>query len=137
LISVNTARAEWRTMPAGELSLQWEENGMVMQATGGSAVRADWAAPANWWLESWQRGLAQLAADIEAQNRSAIQAAADCRDPGALFALQANLATGYAESVLRYWTTVAGLAGQTNANAADFVREGADRRAAVRRPPAA
>ena len=126
-------------MPAGELSLQWEENGMVMQATGNSGfgVRADWVGFADGWFKSWQRGLAQLAADIEAQNRIAIQAAAGCRDPGALFALQANLATGYAESVLRYWTTVAQLAGQTNPSTAELVREGADRRAAVRRPPAA
>lgn len=67
--------------------------------------------------------MAQLEADVETQtrNRTAALGMADCRDLSGLFALQSSLATAYMESALRYWTTLAQLAQQTNAEIAKLV----------------
>jgi phasin family protein len=64
--------------------------------------------------------MAQLEADVETQtrNRAAALAACDCRDFGGLAALQANLATAYMESAMRYTRTFSELAQQTNAEIA-------------------
>ena len=54
-------------------------------------------------------------------HRSAALAVNDCRDLNGLVALQANLATAYAESVMRYARTFAELAQQTNAEVAKLL----------------
>jgi phasin family protein len=104
----------------------------------------DWAEVAQQWFQAYRSGfdmwlalcnaalagaermqMAQLEADVETQtrNRSAALAVGNCRDPNALIALQANLASAYAESALRYARTLAELAQQTNAEIAKLMTE--------------
>ncbi|MFO1364741.1 MAG: phasin family protein [Burkholderiales bacterium] len=99
----------------------------------------DWADAAQHWFQACRGGfdawlalcnaalagaervrMAQLEADVETQarNRSAALAAGECRDFNGLLALQANLATAYAESAMRYARTCAELGQQTNAEMA-------------------
>lgn len=104
-----------------------------------AAVPTEWADAAQQWFKAYRAGfdtllavtnaalagtermrMAQLEADVEAQtqNRNALLAVADCRDMNGLVALQSRLATAYLEGALRYWTTLAELAQQTNAEVA-------------------
>jgi hypothetical protein len=80
-----------------------------------------WLALCNATLAGADRmRMAQLEAGVETQtrNRSAALAAGDCRDMGALLALQSNLATAYLESAMRCSKSLADLAQQTNAEIA-------------------
>lgn len=102
-------------------------------------VPTEWADVAEQWFKAYRAGfdtllavanatlagtermrMAQLEADVETQtqNRSALLAVADCRDVNGLLALQSRLATAYMESAMRYWTTLAQLGQQTNAEIA-------------------
>lgn len=104
-----------------------------------AVVPTEWADVAEQWFKAYRAGfdtllavanatlagtermrMAQLEADVETQtqNRSALLAVADCRDVNGLFALQSRLATAYMESAMRYWTTLAQLGQQTNAEIA-------------------
>jgi phasin family protein len=104
--------------------------------------RIDWADVAQQWFQAYRSGfdtwlalcnaalagaervqMAQLEADVETQtrNRSAALAVGDCRDLNGLMALQANLATAYAESAMRYARTFAELAQQTNGEIAKLM----------------
>lgn len=67
--------------------------------------------------------MTQLEADVETQtrNRTAALAVGDCRDVQGLLALQSNLVTAYLESAMRYGTTFAQLAQQTNAEIAKLL----------------
>jgi hypothetical protein len=105
-------------------------------------TRNDWTALTEQWFRAYKAGfdtllalsnatlmgvermeMAQLAADVETQtkNRSAALAVAGCRDVSGLFALQTNLVRGYLESSMRYWSAVAELVQQTNAEIAKVV----------------
>jgi len=110
--------------------------------TNVATPQIDWAGVAQQWFQAYRSGfdtwlalcnaalagaervqMAQLEADVETQtrNRSAALAVNDCRDLNGLMALQANLATAYAESVMRYARTFAGLAQQSNAEVAKLL----------------
>lgn len=110
--------------------------------TSVATPRFDWGAIAQQWFQVYRSGfdtwlalcnaalagaervqMAQLEADVETQtrNRSAALAVNDCRDLNGLVALQANLATAYAESAMRYARTFAELAQQTNAEVAKLL----------------
>jgi hypothetical protein len=107
--------------------------------TSTAAPQFNWAEVAEQWFKIYRSGfdtvlavsnaalagaermqMAQLEADVESQtcNRTAALGVADCRDMSGLLALQSNLASAYLESSMRYWTTLAQLAQQTNAEIA-------------------
>jgi len=67
--------------------------------------------------------MAQIEADMEAQtqNRETALAAAGAHDFNALVALQSRLAQAYLESSIRYWSTCAQLAQDTQAEIARIV----------------
>jgi len=102
----------------------------------------DWADVAGQWFKAYRAGfdtllavsnavlagvermqMTQLEADVETQtrNRTAALAVGDCRDVQGLLTLQSNLATAYMESAMRYGTTFAQLAQQTNAEIAKLL----------------
>jgi hypothetical protein len=102
----------------------------------------DWAAATDQWFKACRAGfdtwlalsnaalagaekmrMAQLEADVETQtrNRAAALGVADCRDMSGLLALQSNLASAYMEGAMRYWSTIAQLGQQTNAEVAKLV----------------
>lgn len=104
-----------------------------------AAPGIDWAEVAQQWFQAYRGSfdtwlalcnaalagaervqIAQLEADAETRtrNRNAVLAVGDCRDLNALMALQANLATAYAESAMRYTRILAELAQQTSAEIA-------------------
>lgn len=106
------------------------------------APGVDWADVAGQWFKAYSAGfdtllavsnatlagaermqMAQLEADVETQtrNRSAALAVGNCRDVQGLLALQSNLATAYMESAMRFGTTFAQLAQQTNAEIAKLL----------------
>jgi hypothetical protein len=108
----------------------------------GIAPGIDWADVTEQWFKAYRAGfdtvlavsnaalagaermqMTQLEADVETQtrNRSAALAVGDCRDVQGLLALQSNLATAYLESAMRYGTTFAQLAQQTNAEIAKLL----------------
>jgi hypothetical protein len=114
-------------------------NTLVTGAETAAPSRNDWTALGEQWLRAYKGGLdtllalsnatlmgvermemAQLAADVETQtrNRTAALAVADCRDVTGLLALQTNLVRGYLESSMRYWSAIAELVQQTNAEIA-------------------
>lgn len=106
--TVATAGIEW-----AEVAQQW------FQACRGGFDT--WLSLCNAALAGAERvQMAQLEADVETQtrNRSAALAVGDCRDLNGLMALQANLATAYAESAMRYARIFAEVAQQTNAEIA-------------------
>ena len=107
-----------------------------------AAPGIDWADVAGQWFKAYRAGfdtvlglsnaalagaermqMVQLEADVETQtrNRTAALAVGDCRDVQGLLALQSNLATAYMESAMRYGTTFAQLAQQTNAEIAKLL----------------
>jgi hypothetical protein len=111
-------------------------------AATGIAPGIDWADVTGQWFKAYRAGfdtllavsnavlagvermqMTQLEADVETQtrNRSAALAVGDCRDVQGLLALQSNLATAYLESAMRYGTTFAQLAQQTNAEIAKLL----------------
>jgi hypothetical protein len=67
--------------------------------------------------------MAQIEADVETQtqNRETALAAAGARDLNALVALQSRLAQGYLENSVRYWSTCAQLARDTQAEIAGIL----------------
>ena len=108
----------------------------------GIAQGIDWADVTEQWFKAYRAGfdtllavsnaalagaermqMTQLEADVETQtrNRSAALAVGNCRDVQGLLALQSNLATAYMESAMRYGTTFAQLAQQTNAEIAKLL----------------
>ncbi len=111
----------------------------------GTPSRNDWTALTEQWFRAYRAGfdtllalsnatlmgvqrmeMAQLAADVETQtkNRTAALAAADCRDVTGLLALQTNLVRGYLEGSMRYWSAIAELVQQTNAEIAKIMAGG-------------
>jgi phasin family protein len=107
-----------------------------------AAAVPDWTDVADQWFRAYRAGfdillsltnaalagaertqMAQLGAEVEAQtrNRQTALAMANVRDLDGLVALQSRLVQGYAESTLRYWSTCAELAQQTNAEIARIV----------------
>jgi hypothetical protein len=107
-----------------------------------AAPGIEWADAAGQWFKAYRAGfdtllalsnatlagaermqMAQLEADVETQtrNRAAALAVGDCRDVQGLLALQSNLATAYMESAMRYGTTFAQLAQQTNGELAQLL----------------
>ena len=102
----------------------------------------DWADVTGQWFKAYRAGfdtllavsnavlagvervqMTQLEADVETQtrNRTAALAVGDCRDVQGLLTLQSTLATAYMESAMRYGTTFAQLAQQTNAEIAKLL----------------
>jgi hypothetical protein len=67
--------------------------------------------------------MAQIEADVETQtrNRETALAAAGARDVNALVALQSRLAQAYLDSSVRYWSTCAQLARDTQAEIAGIL----------------
>jgi hypothetical protein len=107
-----------------------------------AAPGIDWADVTGQWFKAYRAGfdtllavsnaalagaermqMTQLEADVETQtrNRATALAVGDCRDVQGLLALQSNLATAYMESAMRYGTTFAQLAQQTNAEIAKLL----------------
>lgn len=101
-----------------------------------------WSDVADQWLKAYRAGfdtllavgsaavagaerthLAQIEADVETQTqtRETALAAAGARDLSALVALQSRLAQGYLESSVRYWSTCAQLARDTQAEIAGIL----------------
>ena len=79
--------------------------------------------------------MTQLEADVETQtrNRTAALAVGNCRDVQGLMALQSNLASAYLESAMRYGTTFAQLAQQTNVEIAKLLSSANDKLANLER----